>query len=965
MRKRLKRRNILLDEVRKAYLSDLVASNAPIKKRASAINLQPMLALYAPSECTYELIHGEGIDHGGHVEIIHRESKHVADISKKVRKLLEVEQKSRLKAATLEVRLQQDQNALKNQRTIYCDEREQLCAHVSMLKKRLNCLDESALKNSQQAIKSLQKKLEMSEAQVCDLVPLARDAVRSRHEANQTGILVVGKDRRIAELESRLERSNRELGRELERYSALQKKICVESSQKQALRQNCSEFAFKLDEAKTQLTSVRISLDEHRRSEVELRQKLSDLQVEYTEAMQREESEHEELQRQLEAARSQVESFNYELENAKAINCQSELTHNNALKARSEIEEKLRSKHQLEVQHLKDGLLLLQEKLSKTDAKLKLEQEKRATIEAELSELRIEGQHRGQTLDDMLGCSTKINEILVLMGLDVSEILKKKSGVPDGLEIVKSNVTELLTTMKQLESEICHLTTQLDQYQTKSEASLTGANLSAKAVPEEINSNSNLNPRLLQNKDSLLLNADKSTMAHQAQLQAENKETLEGLAAAQAELSELVSEDKDTRYFTAIAQAHLSRVMCVELDSGHDFSHKYAGALTEVLQLTNRFKKIDGMVLQLGQIDVQARKRPHTAHEVQLSPSVLMAGPGCERAMSSNNENPELQKALVSAVSQISGVLYRLLDSERGPDIPSTSALELEGSERVASRLVSLTGDLSSKLEQFLTELSTLRELANSLPENFSYSETLTRIGMLEQTIKELREKESSRKGGREEELQRLKQRSASQQNFIIELQEEVTNMKSLMFAADELKRQHSELEDRYRLLENEFTEKAEIEVSSRKARERAEMQLNLAQAGIASLTREKQVLTVALKTRSEDISKMELKLEQTQQAYEDMLQGERFRLETNTDVGIQHSPHLAEACAQTSFKTPTMTLRHINSFYHVPHRKQGPGSATPVTDPGLSPIHPFAGQGTSMYPEHQSTSLVYSSVPG
>lgn len=965
MRKRLKRRNILLDEVRKAYLSDLVASNAPIKKRASAINLQPMLALYAPSECTYELIHGEGIDHGGHVEIIHRESKHVADISKKVRKLLEVEQKSRLKAAKLEVRLQQDQNALKNQRTIYCDEREQLCAHVSMLKKRLNCLDESALKNSQQTIKSLQKKLEMSEAQVCDLVPLARDAVRSRHEANQTGILVVGKDRRIAELESRLERSNRELGRELERYSALQKKICVESSQKQALRQNCSEFAFKLDEAKTQLTSVRISLDEHRRSEVELRQKLSDLQVEYTEAMQREESEHEELQRQLEAARSQVESFNYELEHAKAINCQSELIHNKALKARSEIEEKLRSKHQLEVQHLKDGLLLLQEKLSKTDAKLKLEQEKRATIEAELSELRIEGQHRGQTLDDMLGCSTKINEILVLMGLDVSEILKKKSGVPDGLEIVKSNVTELLTTMKQLESEICHLTTQLDQYQTKSEASLTGANLSAKAVPEEINSNSNLNPRLLQNKDSLLLNADKSTMAHQAQLQAKNKETLEGLAAAQAELSELVSEDKDTRYFTAISQAHLSRVMCVELDSGHDFSHKYAGALTEVLQLTNRFKKIDGMVLQLGQIDVQARKRPHTAHEVQLSPSVLMASPGCERAMSSNNETPELQKALVSAVSQISEVLYRLLDSERGPDIPSTSALELEGSERVASRLVSLTGDLSSKLEQFLTELSTLRELANSLPENFSYSETLTRIGMLEQTIKELREKESGRKEGREGELQRLKQRSASQQNFIIELQEEVTNMKSLMFAADELKRQQGELEDRYRLLENEFTEKAEIEVSSRKARERAEMQLNLAQAGIASLTREKQVLTVALKTRSEDISKMELKLEQTQQAYEDMLQGERFRLETNTDVGIQHSPHLAEACAQTSFKTPTMTLRHINSFYHVPHRKQGPGSATPATDPGLSPIHPFAGQGTSMYPEHQSTSLVYSSVPG
>ena len=236
---------------------------------------------------------------------------------------------------------------------------------------------------------------------------------------------------------------------------------------------------------------------------------------------------------------------------------------------------------------------------------------------------------------------------------------------------------------------------------------------------------------------------------------------------------------------------------------------------------------------------------------------------------------------------------------------------------------------------------------------------------MLEQTITELGEKESGRKTGREEELQRFKQRSASQQNLIIELQEEVTNLKSLMFAADELKRQHSELEDRYRLLENEFTEKAETEANSRKARERAEMQLNIAQAGIASLAREKQVLAVDLKTKEEDISKMELKLVQTQRAYEDMLQGERFRIETNRDIGIQRSPFLAEACAQTSFKAPTMTLRHINSFYHVPHRKQGPGSVTPATDSGPSPSHSFTGQGTSVYPEHQKPPLVYSNVPG
>ena len=99
--------------------------------------------------------------------------------------------------------------------------------HVSMLKKLLNCLDESALKNSQQTIKSLQKKLEMSEAQVCDLVPLAADAVRSRHEAKPDWDLGCWKGSpRQVELESRLERSNRELGRELERYSASTENTC-------------------------------------------------------------------------------------------------------------------------------------------------------------------------------------------------------------------------------------------------------------------------------------------------------------------------------------------------------------------------------------------------------------------------------------------------------------------------------------------------------------------------------------------------------------------------------------------------------------------------------------------------------------------------------------------------------------------------------------------------------------------
>jgi chromosome segregation ATPase len=150
------------------------------------------------------------------------------------------------------------------------------------------------------------------------------------------------------------------------------------------------------------------------------------------------------------------------------------------------------------------------------------------------------------------------------------------------------------------------------------------------------------------------------------------------------------------------------------------------------------------------------------------------------------------------------------------------------------------------------------------------------------------------------------------------------------MFAADEVKRQYGELEDKYRLLENEFTEKAENEVNSRKAKERIELQFTLAKAEIASLANEKESLVGAVKRTEAGISKLEFQLDHTQRAYEDMLQQERSRLETNKHIGTQHSPMLHDVHVQTSFKTPEMTLRQVNSFDHVPHRRKGFGSITP-----------------------------------
>ena len=140
MRKRLKRRNILLDDVRKAYLKDVIVVRDLLSrhdrnyKMTTSLNLRPTLALYAPSECTFRVAHGgRSDDYGGHIEVVHRESKRVAELSKRIEELLELEQESRFKAAKLEVQAQQDRVALNNQRKCNRDEREQLCTEISML----------------------------------------------------------------------------------------------------------------------------------------------------------------------------------------------------------------------------------------------------------------------------------------------------------------------------------------------------------------------------------------------------------------------------------------------------------------------------------------------------------------------------------------------------------------------------------------------------------------------------------------------------------------------------------------------------------------------------------------------------------------------------------------------------------------------------------------------------------------
>ena len=155
--------------------------------------------------------------------------------------------------------------------------------------------------------------------------------------------------------------------------------------------------------------------------------------------------------------------------------------------------------------------------------------------------------------------------------------------------------------------------------------------------------------------------------------------------------------------------------------------------------------------------------------------------------------------------------------------------------------------------------------------------------------------------------------------------------MKGLMFAADEVKRQFGELEERYQGLEVEYTEKAEQEIVMRRGKERAENALVIAEGNLKTANSENEEYAKKLRDSDGRASNLRTDLNSLQEMYDDMVSREQERLETNVDVGCQFAPVMASSDSQTEFKTPEMTLRQINCFTKVPHHRWGAPVITPM----------------------------------
>mmetsp|Transcript_31668 Transcript_31668/g.97870 ORF Transcript_31668/g.97870 Transcript_31668/m.97870 type:complete len:958 (+) Transcript_31668:4516-7389(+) len=948
MRRRLKRRNLLLDEVRMAYLKDVVIVRDMLRKtsrdkseNSTRLDLKPTLSLYAPSECTLALKHGQDKDaYGGYVEIVHHESRKVVELSQCIEDLLKLEQASRLKIVDLDLRSQQDRLALVSQEASNRSQRSHLCNEIHVLKERLSHIDESENENLRRTRYRLQTQLDQAEARIRELSLVIRNNTKTQYEAGQISLQLLGKEHQIGKLERQLAACGLETSLELKRHAQTKLNLSNESKRSHYLAKEGDVMRMELSSATQMSDKLHTLLEETRRSEAEFSQQLSDLRVEYTDAMQREEVEQEHLRLQLEQVKARGHTLEKEIDQMTTRLVQTQQDQQHALaKATNETRTELEDKHSRTVGQMQEEIMKFEERSNRVEAKLKLEQDKRAYLEGELHSLRLELQrdeNKQITVEDE---SKKLSQIASVLA--ACPQLSYETVNDAAFDTLLDHVVTLVDTLKRITAEKHTMENHLEQYKAKAGAVSSQAKLVSIAKAEDAVT---LKPDAL---SQLQADLDRS-LAEKEHVESKTNMVVQELELSQANLIKTNKINIDSRDRAMAAMASLRTEVLSELESAQSFvrSKSSSGVVEQFkVRIVSLEKKIGNMEKRARNI-LDGRSTGWTKDSDTSAPAAHDAVSMPHEAGRDNNEYSVPKSTtdqLASAMSFIAGILketFSIASSCNKKD-PANNFDSAIMSELIAQHytgsfddaLQALRSASSLILEDISVEVHAAHKILQTFPEGVSYSDMAEKISTLEQGSREIAD--TTKKHGREEELQRLKQRSAAQQNFILELQEELGTVKGLVFAADEIKRQYGEIEEKYRLLENEFTEKAETEVNARKAKERLELQLTLANADITSLSHDKETLMESLRDNKMAAESLESKLAHVQQNYENVMQREQSRLDTNKDIQTQFNPAVVDEGVQTEFKTPDVTLRQINSYSHIPHRRLGLGLVTPTINPG------------------------------
>ena len=478
LRGRLKRRNLVIDAIRKAYLRDVVTikhhlirskedpaydpgSDSELVHRLPSLDMRPTLELFAPAECSLKVKPCEQC--GGALEIIHRESKRVAALSKSCAELQKVEQECRLKASRMEIQANKDRKALSELAERSSADREVFLRQITSLKGELAAVDYESFEKIRKSLLENQKELAANRAKMAGynllkekldcLVKEAED-LKAKVEANAIEMKELERLRILADEEKEAAL------KEVEEQNMLLQQEREERAKLEESSRNISEELQRAHEKNERMQQL---LDESRKNEAYLKQKISAADLEHADTMESEQAQQEELRNQVESIRSELRAAKKNAEKAKKNLDELKADAEKAKKLAQDEEgkrltlefeenlKKMQTEYENVISNLRKDIVLKDDKISKGESKLRAEINLRLEAEerfkAEIEDLKSEKEQLTSQVEET---ETKLSDAKD----EITEVTNKLAGVSTELDAAKK---ELVDTKEELKESVNEL----------------------------------------------------------------------------------------------------------------------------------------------------------------------------------------------------------------------------------------------------------------------------------------------------------------------------------------------------------------------------------------------------------------------------------------------------------------------------------------------------------------------------
>jgi hypothetical protein len=278
-------------------------NNTELVHRVPSLDMRPTLELFAPGECSLRVKPCEQC--GGSLEVVHRESKRVAALSKVCADLQKTEQECRSKAIRMEVQANKDRKALQALQERFSADREVFLRQINDLKDELASVDYESFERMRKNLIEMQKEFAANEERLAGLDQLQKELDDMTKEAELL------KDKlEEAEVEKReLERLRAEAVaekdaafKEVDEYSRLLKEEKGKTAKLEGMHMDVSDELKRAHEKNARIQKL---LDESRKNEAYMKQQISIMEQDNAEAMEAEQQRQEDLVNQVETLRNE------------------------------------------------------------------------------------------------------------------------------------------------------------------------------------------------------------------------------------------------------------------------------------------------------------------------------------------------------------------------------------------------------------------------------------------------------------------------------------------------------------------------------------------------------------------------------------------------------------------------------------------------------------------------------------